>query len=179
MQTDTEVAQALEHARERVRAGAGVGETAQLNVHYELSSTGLSAELTREGSVVAEQVAIATRGQTDETAYWKPIKDILLHPPAPAAGACARRTCQQRLQLERRDLAWAPRHRPCEARGPPSRHRRARPPSTTPRPGRPRLGSPREVAQYLLPHHGGYAVEKFGIVSLNTKHRVLRTVLSG
>ena len=88
MQTDTEVAQALEHARERVRTGAGVGETAQLNVHYELSSTGLSAELTREGSVVAEQ-----------------------------------------------------------------------------------------VAQYLLPHHGGYAVEKFGIVSLNTKHRVLRTTI--
>ena len=54
MQTDTEVAQALEHARERVRAGAGVGETAQLNVHYELSSTGLSTELTRESSVVAE-----------------------------------------------------------------------------------------------------------------------------
>ena len=87
MQTDTEVAQALEHARERVRARAGVGETAQLNVHYELSSTGLSAELTREGSVVAEQVAIATRGQTDETAYWKPIKDFFSHPPAPAAGA--------------------------------------------------------------------------------------------
>ena len=98
MQTDTEVAQALEHARERVRAGAGVGDTAQLNVHYELSSTGLSAELTREGSVVAEQVAIATRGQTDETAYWEPIKDFFstlqLRPPdsdAPRPGAAEAR----------------------------------------------------------------------------------------
>ena len=93
MQTDTEVAQALEHARERVRAGAGVGETAQLNVHYELSSTGLSAELTREGSVVAEQVAIATRGQTDETAYWEPIKDFFstlqLRPPGPPPSSSA------------------------------------------------------------------------------------------
>ena len=33
------------------------------------------------------------------------------------------------------------------------------------------------MAQYLLPHHGGYAVEKFGIVSLNTTHRVLRTTI--
>ncbi|MDE0456098.1 MAG: DNA repair protein RadC [Chromatiales bacterium] len=40
-----------------------------------------------------------------------------------------------------------------------------------------RLGSPREVAQYLLPEHGGHAIEKFGIVSLNTKHRVMRTTI--
>ena len=48
---------------------------------------------------------------------------------------------------------------------------------TRPAPERPRLGSPREVAQYLLPRHGGYAVEKFGIASLNTKHRVQRTTI--
>ena len=33
------------------------------------------------------------------------------------------------------------------------------------------------MAQYLLPRHGGYAVEKFGIASLNTKHRVQRTTI--
>ena len=48
---------------------------------------------------------------------------------------------------------------------------------TRPAPERPRLGSPREVASYLLPHHGAYPVEKFGIVSVNTKHRVLRTTI--
>ena len=46
---------------------------------------------------------------------------------------------------------------------------------TRPAPDKPRLGSPREVATYLLPHHGSYAVEKFGIVTLNAKHRLVRT----
>ncbi len=33
------------------------------------------------------------------------------------------------------------------------------------------------MAQRLLPHQSGYTVEKFGIVSLNTKHLVLRTII--
>lgn len=37
------------------------------------------------------------------------------------------------------------------------------------------LGSPREVAAYLLPQYGSRPVEQFGIVLLDTKHRVLRT----
>ncbi len=40
-----------------------------------------------------------------------------------------------------------------------------------------RLGSPREVAAYLLPAYGSHPVERFGIVSLGTKHHILRTVL--
>ena len=62
VQTDEEVGAALEHARGRVRGGAGVGETEQLQIHYELSSAGLSAEEARIGSVITEQVATATRG---------------------------------------------------------------------------------------------------------------------
>ena len=46
-----------------------------------------------------------------------------------------------------------------------------------PAPETPRLGSPREVASYLLPAYGSHPVERFGIVSLNSKHRVLRTEL--
>jgi len=42
---------------------------------------------------------------------------------------------------------------------------------------RARLGSPREVAAFLLPAYGARAVEQFGIVLLDTKHRVLRTAL--
>lgn len=48
---------------------------------------------------------------------------------------------------------------------------------TRPAPDPPRLGSPKEVARYLLPEHGGHAVEKFGMVSLNSKHRVMRTTI--
>ena len=48
---------------------------------------------------------------------------------------------------------------------------------TRPAPQGMRLGSPREVAEYLLPEHGTHPVEKFGIVSLNTKHRLLRTAI--
>ena len=36
------------------------------------------------------------------------------------------------------------------------------------------LRSPREVAAYLLPRYGAGAVEQFGIVLLDTKHRVVR-----
>jgi DNA repair protein RadC len=39
---------------------------------------------------------------------------------------------------------------------------------------RPRLGSPRELAAYLLPQYGSRAVEQFGVVLLDTKHRVVR-----
>jgi DNA repair protein RadC len=39
---------------------------------------------------------------------------------------------------------------------------------------RPRLSSPRELATYLLPQYGAGAVEQFGIVMLDTKHRVIR-----
>ena len=46
---------------------------------------------------------------------------------------------------------------------------------TRPRPDRKRLSAPREVAAYLLPRYGASPVERFGIVSLSTKHRVLRT----
>ena len=41
---------------------------------------------------------------------------------------------------------------------------------------RAQLGCPREVAGYLLPRHGSGPVERFGVVLLDTKHRVLRTV---
>ena len=41
------------------------------------------------------------------------------------------------------------------------------------------LRSPRDVATYLLPRYGAAAVEQFGIVMLDTKHRVVRaSVLS-
>jgi len=39
---------------------------------------------------------------------------------------------------------------------------------------RPRLRSPREMAAYLLPQYGGSAVEQFGLVMLDTKHRIIR-----
>jgi DNA repair protein RadC len=42
---------------------------------------------------------------------------------------------------------------------------------------RPRFGSPRDAAQYLLPLFGARAVEQFGVVLLDTKHRVMRTSL--
>ena len=42
---------------------------------------------------------------------------------------------------------------------------------------RKRLGSPREVASFLLPSYGARPVEQFGIVLLDTKHRVLKTAL--
>jgi len=39
---------------------------------------------------------------------------------------------------------------------------------------RPRLSSPRQMAAYLLPQYGGGVVEQFGLVMLDTKHRVIR-----
>ena len=39
------------------------------------------------------------------------------------------------------------------------------------------LDSPRDVASYLLPSYGARQVEQFGIVLLDTKHRVLRTAV--
>jgi DNA repair protein RadC len=42
---------------------------------------------------------------------------------------------------------------------------------------RPRYKTPRELACYLLPQYGAAPVEQFGIVMLDTKHRVLRIKL--
>jgi len=42
---------------------------------------------------------------------------------------------------------------------------------------RPRLDTPRDVASYLLPGHGSEPVEQFGVVMLDTKHRVIRTTV--
>jgi DNA repair protein RadC len=42
-------------------------------------------------------------------------------------------------------------------------------------PVRLKFSSPREVASYLLPQYGARPVEQFGIVLLDTKHRLLRT----
>jgi DNA repair protein RadC len=38
-----------------------------------------------------------------------------------------------------------------------------------------RLNSPRQLAAHLLPLYGAHPVEQFGIVMLDTKHRVIRT----
>ena len=42
---------------------------------------------------------------------------------------------------------------------------------------RPRLNTPRQLASYLLPQHGSRPVEQFGIVLLDTKHRLLHIKL--
>jgi DNA repair protein RadC len=39
---------------------------------------------------------------------------------------------------------------------------------------RPRLNTPRQLAAHLLPQYGSRSVEQFGIVMLDTKHRVIR-----
>jgi DNA repair protein RadC len=39
------------------------------------------------------------------------------------------------------------------------------------------IRTPREAAEYLLPRFGSGALEQFGIVLLDTKHRVLRTAV--
>lgn len=39
---------------------------------------------------------------------------------------------------------------------------------------RPRLNTPRQLATYLLPEYGSRPVEQFGIVMLDTKHRLIR-----
>lgn len=44
---------------------------------------------------------------------------------------------------------------------------------------RPQLGNPRSAAEYLLPRFGNRAVEQFGVLLLDTKHRLIRaSVLS-
>lgn len=45
-----------------------------------------------------------------------------------------------------------------------------------PRAVRPRLATPAAVGAYLLPRHGGHAEERFGVVLLDTRHRLLRTI---
>lgn len=42
---------------------------------------------------------------------------------------------------------------------------------------RPQFTTPREVAAYLMPQFGSCAVEQFGVVLLDVKHRVLKTRL--
>jgi DNA repair protein RadC len=42
---------------------------------------------------------------------------------------------------------------------------------------RPRLNTPPALAAYLLPLYGARAVEHFGIVMLDTKHRIIRTAV--
>jgi DNA repair protein RadC len=42
---------------------------------------------------------------------------------------------------------------------------------------RPRMASPREAAAYLVPLYGSRSVEQFGIVLLDTRYRLLQTVL--
>ena len=39
---------------------------------------------------------------------------------------------------------------------------------------RPQLATPRQMAAYLLPQYGAATVEQFGIVMLDTRHRVIR-----
>lgn len=39
---------------------------------------------------------------------------------------------------------------------------------------RPLMGSPRAAAEYLLPRFGNHPVEQFGVLLLDTKHRVIR-----
>jgi DNA repair protein RadC len=42
---------------------------------------------------------------------------------------------------------------------------------------RPQLLTPRDVAMFLMPLHGSRPIEQFGIVLLDTRHRVLRTTV--
>lgn len=44
-------------------------------------------------------------------------------------------------------------------------------------PARVRLSNPREAAAYLLPRFGARPVEQFGLVLLDSKHRVMRTAV--
>ncbi|MDQ3169959.1 MAG: DNA repair protein RadC, partial [Acidobacteriota bacterium] len=40
---------------------------------------------------------------------------------------------------------------------------------------RPQFATPRDVAEYLLPLFGTYPVERFGVLLLDTRHRLVRT----
>lgn len=42
-------------------------------------------------------------------------------------------------------------------------------------PARLQFGNPREAAAYLLPQYGSRPVEQFGVMMLDTKHRLIRT----
>jgi DNA repair protein RadC len=42
---------------------------------------------------------------------------------------------------------------------------------------RAQIAAPHEAAELLLPHYGNRAVEHFGVMLLDTKHRVLRTTI--
>jgi len=44
-------------------------------------------------------------------------------------------------------------------------------------PGRPQFLAARDLAAYLLPRFGSHAIERFGIVLLDTKHRLLKASL--
>jgi DNA repair protein RadC len=41
-------------------------------------------------------------------------------------------------------------------------------------PARPRLASPQEIAQFLLPQFGAYPVERFGVLLLDARFRLIR-----
>jgi DNA repair protein RadC len=43
------------------------------------------------------------------------------------------------------------------------------------RPARPRLLTPRDAAAYLLPEYGSHPVERFGVLLLDVRHRLLGT----
>ena len=67
--------------------------------------------------------------------------------------------------------AWATRQSGAGAGG-----RRAGPPHAAAMPaGADAVRHPRDVAAYLLPQFGSQPVEQFGLVMLDTKHRLLRT----
>ena len=73
-----------------------------------------------------------------------------------------------------RDLPARARRRP-RARGAGAGRRRTRTPHAGVATGeRPRLNTPRALAAYLLPLYGARPVEQFGIVMLDTKHRMIR-----
>ena len=40
---------------------------------------------------------------------------------------------------------------------------------------RPQFSTPRDVASFLLPLYGNYPVERFGVLLLDTRHRLMRT----
>jgi len=42
---------------------------------------------------------------------------------------------------------------------------------------RPQLATPRDVAAYLMPRFSGYGVERFGLVLLDVKRRLIRTTI--
>jgi DNA repair protein RadC len=44
-------------------------------------------------------------------------------------------------------------------------------------PARPRVLTPHDAAEFLLPKFGAYPVERFGVLLLDTRHRVIRTHL--